>query len=183
MILSDDEFEKLKRGDKILLTRLYEALKSNVNTYFSIKTFGNKTVADDLTHETFCAIIESVHKLKNAEGIRYWVLTIARNKLVEYQRRLYRNQKYMKIIAEKSNEEEDMVEKIHAKQKALLLKLAVDSLNTEYKKIYQMRFVKGQKMKEIAAHLQKTIKAVDNIITRIRQHIKKEMKRLANDFF
>ena len=69
------------------------------------------------------------------------------------------------------------------KQRILLLKLAYESLNPYYREIYTMRYIKDKRIKEIAAHFKKSFKAIDSILVRIRKAIKKEMMRLAKDFF
>jgi RNA polymerase sigma factor (sigma-70 family) len=183
IILSSDEFDRLKNRDHEILGRLYECYKKIINTYFTVKTFGNKSLADDLTHETFCAIIESVPRLKTQEGLYFWILTIARRTLVAYQRKLFRDRKYSDILRQQHEAEEDVFETLHRKQKVLLLSMALESLNPRYKDIYTMRYIDQKKVKDIAAKIGRTEKAVDNILTRIRESIKKTMMKIARHFF
>jgi RNA polymerase sigma factor (sigma-70 family) len=183
IILSSEEFDRLKKRDREILKRLYEYYKKIITTYFTVKTFGNRALADDLTHETFCSIIESVSGLKTKERLYFWILTIAKRTLIAYQRKLYRDKKYIEILKHQHHDQEDVVETLNRKQKVLLLTMAIESLNPRYREIYTMRYIQQKKLKDIAVKIGRTEKAVDNILTRIRDSIKKKMMKIADNFF
>jgi RNA polymerase sigma factor (sigma-70 family) len=183
MVLTDAEFELLRNRDSALLERLYLHFRDSISTYFNIKTFGNKSVSDDLLHDTFCSIIGSVQRLRTREHRAYWVFTIAKRTLIAYQRKLFRQKKHLEILASAVHAHEDVHEAIHRKQRVLLLKMAIDTLNPEYRAIYEMRYISNQRMSEIAVGTGRSEKAVDDILLRIRNILKKRMRKLAQSFF
>jgi RNA polymerase sigma factor (sigma-70 family) len=183
VILNKEEFVKLKKGDKQILKDMYFHYREKIFTYFVIRTFGNRFVADDLTQETFCAIIESVYSLTTPEYIDGWVFSIAKKKLAGYQRKLFRDKRYAKILKEQQETPGDIIEELHLKQKALLLASARENLPSFYKKVYTMKYGEGKKRKEIADTLKKSEKAIEGIITRIRKKLKKDMMRMAGNYF
>ena len=187
IVLSEKEFILLQQRDKGVLTKVYENFSGNIMTYLLIKTFGNRDVAEDLVQETFCAIIDTAPRFKSPKYLTFTIFRIAKNKLVDYQRELFRQKKhtipFVKSNPDFSDKNQDIIEAIDHKQKVLLLKLAYESLNPFYREVYEMRYIKDMKIKEIAAHYKKTYKAIDNVLVRIRSTLKKEMKNLTNNFF
>jgi DNA-directed RNA polymerase specialized sigma24 family protein len=94
VILSHEEFSLLKMRDKTVLTKIYNHYAESLTTFFLIKTFGNPQAADDLIQETFCAVIKSAPKFKSPEILRLTIFAISRNKLVDYQRKIFRGKIY-----------------------------------------------------------------------------------------
>ncbi|MBN1699957.1 MAG: sigma-70 family RNA polymerase sigma factor [Spirochaetales bacterium] len=183
VILSDKEFSLLKKRDRTVLARVYRHYADSITTYFMGKTFWNADVAEDLLQETFHAIITSAPRIKTPRHLQFFIFSIARNKLADYQRSLFRQKDRFHRLKEEVDIENDIVETIEQKQKLLLLKLARETLNPLYREIYDLYYVNDTGIAEIAAIYKKTYKAVDNILVRIRKALKKEMKRCAKDFF
>jgi RNA polymerase sigma-70 factor (ECF subfamily) len=183
VILTESEFSRLKKRDKEILEKVYNYYKGSIHAYFLVKTFGNASISDDLTHETFCAVIQAVPKLVHAEKLYFWIFTIAKNTLLRYQRKLYSHKKYVNVMKEQVEDTQDITEKLHDKQKILLLRMAIDSLNPLYRKIYHCYYSEQKKIKEIASEVGRSGKAVENILARIRANLKKEMMKLAKNFF
>ena len=183
MILTNEEFSLLKVRDETVLTKLYNHYAESLSTFFFIKTFGNHQATEDLTQETFYAIIKSAPRFKTPQIVQFTIFSIAKNKLADYQRKLFRHKNHTSLKAEIKDKSQDIIDMLDRKQRILLLKLAYESLNPYYREIYTMRYIKDKRIKEIAAHFKKSFKAIDSILVRIRKAIKKEMMRLAKDFF
>jgi RNA polymerase sigma-70 factor, ECF subfamily len=183
IFLTDDEFRRLVERDPEIIEKLYEEFKKAVTTYFVVKTFGNKAVADDLTQETFCSIMESAHRLKNKERLSFWVLTIAKRTLVKYQRKLFRSRKYMEIIKERYEAPPDFIELLEKKQKLVLFKMALHALPPVYRQIFDLRFEENLSVKEVAAKTGKTVKSVENLLRRIKKKLKNRMLAMGKSFF
>jgi RNA polymerase sigma factor (sigma-70 family) len=183
IILSEEEFRRLVDGDPDMIEKLYEEYQKAITTYFIVRTFGNRSVAEDLVHETFCSIMESVHRLKSREKLSMWIFTIAKRTLVKYQRKLFRGRKYMEIMKEQYERPPDVVESIQKKQRLLLFTMAVKALQPEYRKIFDLRFDECNSVKEIAAITGKTEKSVENMLRRIKDRLKETMLAIGETFF
>ena len=166
-----------------MLTRLYNHYAKDIYTYFYIRTFGNDTAAEDLSQETFCAIIDYAPRIKSKVHITSTVFCIARNKLVDYQRKIINEKKKTTGLKEKLDISQDIISDLYNKQRLFLFNLAVDTLNPLYKQVYDMFYIEEKAVKEIAIQCRKTYKAIENILARIRIKLKKEMMRFAKDFF
>ncbi|MBN1698563.1 MAG: sigma-70 family RNA polymerase sigma factor [Spirochaetales bacterium] len=183
MVLSESDFRRLVSGDPEMIEVIYEEYQKAITTYFIVRTFGNRSIAEDLVHETFCSIMESVHRLKKRETISLWIFTIAKRTLIKYQRKLFRRRKYMNIMKERYEEHPDVVESIQKKQKLLLFTMALDSLKPEYRKIFDLRYDERLPVKAIAARTGRTEKSVENILRRIKTKLKQTMIARGESFF
>jgi RNA polymerase sigma factor (sigma-70 family) len=183
MILSQDEFSLLKKRNKAMLSRLYNYYAEEVKSFFYIRTYGNHAISDDLTQETFCTIIDYAPRLKSPTHLTSTVFFIARNKLADHQRLIYKEKKTARYMTEQIEQSGNIIADIHNRQKTLLFNMAVDSLPPFYRQVYEMYYVEDKEIKEIANHLQKTYKAIDNILFRIRRMLKKKMQFCAKNFF
>jgi DNA-directed RNA polymerase specialized sigma24 family protein len=65
-------------------------------------------------------------------------------------------------------------------EKAVLLDLALNNINPDYKRIIELKIFKRKKIRELAVQLQRTEKAVENMIFRAKAALKKEMKKLSH---
>jgi RNA polymerase sigma-70 factor, ECF subfamily len=183
IFLTDEEFARLVKGDPGIIERLYEEFQKSIMTYFVIKTFGNRAVSEDLVHETFCSIMESVHRLRHGEKLELWIFTIAKRTLIKYQRKLFRQRKYMKIVKEEAETPPDVIESIEKKQRLLLFTMAVETLHPDYKRVFNLRFDSCNSVKEIASIIGKTEKSVENLLRRIKEKLKESMLSMGATFF
>ena len=183
MYLSKEEFGKLKKRENRVLTHLYEYYKHIVKTYFMIKTFGNDSISDDLLQETFYKFIKAAPRLTSWKQIRFWLMAIAKRTLVDYQRKIFRQKEYNKIIGSRLKQPEDIIEKIHNSQKAVLFQFAFNSLNRKYQEIFKDKYHENLSCREIAVKMNKTERAIRSLLVRIRKRILKEMKKRARSFF
>ncbi|MFI3200550.1 MAG: RNA polymerase sigma factor [Eubacteriales bacterium] len=61
---------------------LYEKYKLDVYKYLYSLT-RDKLLAEDLTSETFLAVLKSLHTFKGNSSVKTWIFGIARNKWLE----------------------------------------------------------------------------------------------------
>jgi RNA polymerase sigma-70 factor (ECF subfamily) len=183
VFLTDQEFGRLANGDPEIIGKLYTEYQKAITTYFLVKTFGNRTIAEDLVHETFCSIIKSVQRLTTQERLSFWIFTIAKRTMIKYQRNLFRQKKYMNIVKEQCEKPPDLDESIQKKQKLLLFKMAVESLPLEYKSVFNLRYDECNSVKQIAEKTGKTEKCIENLLRRIKIKLKKRMLAAGSSFF
>ena len=81
------------------------------------------------------------------------------------------------------SKQEDFIEKIHEKEKRLLLSLALENLKPKYQIVLKMKYDDNKKVKEIAKLLKKRDKDIENLLFRAKKTLKKEMQGISNTFF
>jgi RNA polymerase sigma factor (sigma-70 family) len=183
MILSDQDFARLKQRDGDVLTRIYDSYAEKVATFLYVRTFGNHAAADDLTQETFCGFIGYAPRIKSGERVQQTLFAIARNKLADYQRRACREKKTNEPLGECEDPRNDVVAEIDRRQRSLLFSLALEKLGERDREVYEMHYVEEKEIAEIAAHFGATYKSIDGILCRLREKLKREMTRISRDFF
>lgn len=184
VILTDEEFHKFKKIDPVIFEKVYNGCKKKIYNFILIKTRGNHHVAGDLLNETFCSAITSAPKLKSASNIEGWLIRIASRRYIDHVKKFFREKKYLEIEGRKQQEAfpEDMVEKLHQKEKVLLLNIAIDSLKPEHSKVLKMKCFEEKKVKEIAQIINKSPKAVENILYKARLALKDKMIKLMKEY-
>lgn len=68
------------------MKELYEKYKDDVYKYLYCLTH-DKLLAEDLTSETFLAVLKSLHTFKGNSSVKTWIFGIARNKWLENTRK------------------------------------------------------------------------------------------------
>ena len=138
-------------------------------------------MAEELTSQTFFSVLESAPKLKKAQGIHAWIFRIASRRFYDSLRKKYHEKEYV----EKSNEEiithDTHLEDLMLKEKVLMLNLALDKLDENYKKVLQLKYNENKSQKQIAKTLNRSISAVESLLFKARKKLKAELSKIAKD--
>jgi RNA polymerase sigma-70 factor, ECF subfamily len=130
----------------------------------------SKEDVDDLAVEVFLAAIESSVLLKlNAEEQFAWLQRVARNKVIDYQRRAVKRPAVALEEALDSPFDTDCFtpEQAVVKQEELeLLRVHVSGLPELHRQILQLRFGDGLRTKEIASKLHRSDGAIRSLLLR-----------------
>jgi RNA polymerase sigma-70 factor (ECF subfamily) len=78
------------------LEDLYRSIQPKIFAFFYVKT-GNKTIAEDLTHDVFYEALKGSHRFSGGSSIQTWIFSIAKNTLKKF----YRSKKYMRQLEER----------------------------------------------------------------------------------
>lgn len=74
-----------------------EIIEAAYNAYFRdvykfvFRRIGNKAVAEDITHDVFCAALNKMDEFRNHPEPKKWLMVTARNKMRELYRKMKRN--------------------------------------------------------------------------------------------
>jgi RNA polymerase sigma-70 factor (ECF subfamily) len=181
IIFTDEDLEKIKVRDPETFKKLYEEYGKKVYNFLLIKTNGDEIMADELASQTFFSVLESAPKLKKIQGIQTWIFRIASRRFCDSLRKKYREKEYI----EKNNEEvisqDNQIEDLMLKEKVLMLNLALDNLDENYKKALQLKYNENKSQKEIAKILDRSISAVESLLFKARKKLKVELSKIAKD--
>jgi RNA polymerase sigma-70 factor (ECF subfamily) len=182
VILTEEEFQELKGGNKAVYVKIYNEYKKPVYNLLLSRCLGNRDIAMDVVQDTFLTAIKSFHKVKSPGHLEAWLITIAKNKLVDHFRKAGRDKKYIEKLAEKESEPADVLEELHEKEQVSLLYMAMEKIKPLYKDLLRMRCWQGLKVKEIAGKTGKTPKAVENMLFRAKESLKKQITNISRGF-
>jgi RNA polymerase sigma-70 factor (ECF subfamily) len=155
--------------NSLLLEHLYKKHARDVLRYVQQYIFSRED-ADDLLVEVFLAVLENEHVRNLSEGSQHaWLLRVARNKIVDYQRRAIRHPMLALdealdspfgmdyLTPEQVVLDQEMLDALR-KQLALLPELQ--------QQVLRLRFADGLRTKEIATRLKKSDGAIRSLLLR-----------------
>ncbi|MBU4348357.1 RNA polymerase sigma factor [Patescibacteria group bacterium] len=149
-----------QKGDSESFAVIYKHYVPQIYRFIFFRV-SSKTIAEDLTHESFLSAWKSIgsYTQKNL-SISSWLYRIARNKVIDHYRT---NKKNTSIDTENFNEniigfyeQEDPDIKLNINKITSLINL----LKTEYKEVIIMKFIEDLSHKEIAEALDKSEGAI-----------------------
>lgn len=182
MSWTSEELEKLKNRDTRAFEKLYESYKTKIYNFFVIKSGGNQDLACELLSETFYSALNSVSTLKNTNNIQGWIFQIAVRRFNDYLRSSYRAGDSVNIDDIVKSAPDDTEKELIEKEKIALLYVALDKLKPVYRDILTMKYFEDRSEKEIADKIKKSVGAVEGLLFRARQSLKKELGNCSDLF-
>lgn len=141
--------DMLKQGSEKAFDELFEMTRDYL-FYFIYSKVKNQVTADDLLQETYITVYEKIDQYSN-DNFLAWILTIARNKTINYIKKDSRN-----LYVDQTDSEYMFTEEASEKE-ALLLKDMGEVLNEEEFEIVMMHVLGNYTHKQIAEGLHKPI--------------------------
>ncbi|MGI6250066.1 MAG: RNA polymerase sigma factor [Anaerolineaceae bacterium] len=133
-------------------------------------------IAEDLTSLTFMAVLESIHKLRDADRFAAWLFRIARNKATDY----FRKNKRERLIDDdwiwEALSTEVQAHSVSAEELIALQQLLA-SLSTQERELLSLRFLAGLRYREIAGVLGKPESTIKKTIYRVLARIQHSMEK------
>ncbi len=181
MIKQDKQLiKKLIEKDEKALFSFYR--KFNLAIFnFVYRRIGDKGLAEEITQDVFFDFIESLRDFHGQCSIKTYLFTIARNKVVD----VIRKKKLKKILfsALPSYVVEGlktifMDEEIEKKELATKIKKVFCQLPNDYRLVLRLKYIEGEKVKDIAKKLSLGFKATESLIFRARKAFVKVFQNL-----
>jgi len=181
--LSEDNLiESLKRGDPGALESLFSVYKDKVyNTALSY--LQNEQDAEELTQDVFIEIFNSASKFKGDSALSTWIYRITINKsldVIKFRKRKKRFAVFTSIF-KKDDESTDIEipDFIHPgietelKERSAVLFKALDSLPENQRSAFILSKLENLSYKEISEVLKTTVPAVESLLSRAKQNLRK----------
>ena len=154
-------------GDKVALGRIYDAYISSIYRYHYSRV-GNAADAEDLTSQTFIAVLENLSRYKFRGYFSAWIFRIAHNKSIDLCRARQRNLDEIPLhIAHDDN----VLEKIIKGQTYEELSALLRSLTKEEREVIRLRYVAQLSYVEIAGMLGRKEDAVRKSLKRLLERL------------
>ena len=160
----DDEVVSTTAVPEPDLLALYDIGLSQVYGY-PLARCGDRAVAEDLTSETFMAGVDAVHRGSAALSVG-WLMTVARNKLVDHWRRREREERSLRLAHE---ERDDVVEPWDAHIDSVHAHTVLAGLAPQHRAALTLRYLDGLPVVQVAAALGRTLHATETLLVRSRR--------------
>ncbi len=98
----------------------------------------SKTIAEDITQETFLKAIKNIHTFDGRKEIKAWLFTIARNTYyTEYNRQKIFSPYELEDNVSGNN---DILDNLILEEQSILILKILHNLNEPYKEVFMLRF-------------------------------------------
>jgi RNA polymerase sigma-70 factor (ECF subfamily) len=170
-------FLKLKSGDSDAFSFFYDQYVTRIYRFVFIKV-SNKQVAEDLTQEIFLKVWQHLVDKKDIQNFQAFIFRVARNSIIDYYRRAYRQELPLDYVDETKHEAliDDKTEDLDKSLDSEKLLKQLKSLKAEYQEVLLLRYVEDMSIEDIASILQKDKNNVRVLIHRATI----KLKELAN---
>jgi RNA polymerase sigma-70 factor, ECF subfamily len=146
------------------LLELYDEALPHVYGYL-LSRCGQRSLAEDLTAETFLAAVTAVRKPDAPELSIGWLIGVARHKLADHWRRVEREERGLRALEGEPDPVEDpwdtAVDRIRARA-------ALAELGAHHRAALTLRYLDGLPVGEVAALLGRTVHATEALLVRAR---------------
>lgn len=150
---------------------VYESYVDEIYQYVYLRTGMSKALAQDITQDIFIDVYKGLSGFKGLSSERTWIFKIARNKLNDFYRKQYRSEFKVVEIDESITEllddpaqdvQEHMIKELE-REKVLD---CLNSIPEQYRIVLVLKYMDEKTVKEIAAIVEKSPKAIESILQR-----------------
>jgi RNA polymerase sigma-70 factor (ECF subfamily) len=160
---------------------LYRAFVNEIYQYVFLRTGLDTALAEDITQDIFLDAFKGMGGFKGLCSNRTWIFRIARNKLVDFYRKQYRqkielvgiNDPLAKHLGDPGQDTENIIES------ALESQMVCDCLNripAHYRITLILKYVDGKSVKQIAELTDRSAKAIESMLQRAKNAFIKEYR-------
>ena len=157
------------------LLELYDTALPEVYGYL-LSRCGQRSLAEDLTAETFLAAVEAVRNRPPRELTIAWLVGIARHKLADHWRRAEREERGLRLAGDAApghRADDPWDERLDA----LLAREVLAMLGPHHRAALTLRYLDGLPVPEVAAHLGRTLHATEALLVRAKSAFRQAYQR------
>jgi RNA polymerase sigma factor (sigma-70 family) len=170
-----DDFENLiqraKNGDERAMTRLITIHKVLVFTII-LRMTNDYDASQDLTQETFIKVFMNIKKVKNADHLKPWICTIARNIVRDYFRKAKRSQTVSFEDIKDLHGHSD----IEITRRRIIIQDALAKLAERDRILLTLAYYQGLNLNEVAEVMKMSENNVKVCIHRARKRLRKHLE-------
>ena len=157
--LLEDLMRLAQQGDKRAYAALFHAITPLLKA-FVFRRLNNTTDADDVVQEILMSIHRASHTYDTDRPFKVWMFTIARYRLNDHLRRLYKNGAFPEISLEDMTHEISAADVTEQRDRHEYLNRALNSLPEKQKKIVTLMKLEGYSAEETAQTMKMSVSAI-----------------------
>jgi RNA polymerase sigma-70 factor (ECF subfamily) len=157
------------------LLELYDEALPHVHGYLLARC-RDKTLAEDLTAETFLAAVAAARRPDAPPPTTGWLIGVARHKLADHWRRQEREERGLRLLD--GDEADDPWDKAID---AIRARTTLDALGPHHRAALTLRYLDGLPVPEVADHLGRTVHATEALLVRARAAFRRCYREEAHD--
>jgi RNA polymerase sigma-70 factor (ECF subfamily) len=166
------EFQALF-GDETAFRTWYERALPRVYSFVLARCGGGAAEALDLTQETFVDAIRDRSRYDGRADPITWLCAIARHKITDhFRRRMREERRHLALVAAEPGEDAGPTPSNHVDARETVLE-ALRSIPGSHGVVLALHYLDGHSVREIAELLGRTESAVESLLTRARESLKR----------
>ena len=147
--------------------------------HFAHTFLNNTESAEDITEDSFLKLWEKREVIASATAVKPYLYAIVRNRCLDVLRRQKHQTAYISQLKKSPIPlAADITHNIIISESMHQVYLALQSLPSKYQKIFNMLFVEGKEIKEIALELNLPLSTVKSQKARVLELLKKQLPHL-----
>jgi RNA polymerase sigma-70 factor (ECF subfamily) len=167
--------KEIKNGNALAFRALYNIYSANVyNTALSF--LKQKEEAEEVTQDVFIKIHKNINGFKSESTLKTWIYRITVNTCINYQKK----NKLFNLF-EFNKDKEDFEHPgviLENKEFSKMLFKVIDSLPENQKTAFILVYIEHLPQKEVAEIMETSVKAVESLLQRAKQNLKKKLKKI-----
>ena len=142
---------------------------------FAWKILHSEEDAEDIAQDIFVKLWDNPEIWEKKETWDSYIYTMARNQIYNFLKHQSVELNYQEKLSQENSPsyEFDMYDKLYAKELQLLIKLTLDNMPEQRRKVFSMSRQRGMSNQEIADNLQLSVRTVERHIYLALQELKK----------
>jgi len=148
-----------------VLLALYDRALPQVYGYLASRV-NDTALAEDLTAETFLAAVRAVRDSKIPDLTIAWLVTVARNKLVDHWRRRAREERTLRLAVDPDDDVVD--DGMDANFDRMRTREVLAELGAHHRAALTLRYLDGLSVPDVAEHLGRTVHGTEALLVRAR---------------
>lgn len=145
----------------------YDQAAGEVFGYLARALLGDRAAAEDLTQETFAAVVIAARTGRSEALTMPWVMGVARHKLVDHYRRVARDERRLALAWTQSADSVEL-EVVDSADPARVLEMMC-RLSPEHRLVLVLKYVDELAVQEIATTLHRSLHATNSLLSRARR--------------
>ena len=158
---------RARTGDPVAFRLLFERHSPAVWRFLK-DTFRDEAAADEATQETFVRAHGRLATLRDEDRLASWLLGIARHKLVDYWRRLGREERSLRTIATREMGSDQVEDPWDVHLDSLRARETLERLAAQHRTVLTLRYLDDLPVADVAEILERTVHATEALLVRAR---------------
>jgi RNA polymerase sigma-70 factor, ECF subfamily len=160
-------------GDEAAYRIFHDAYVPRLFRYLLVVTAGDEEAAREALQAALVRVVRHVKVFPEETRFWNWLTVLARTALADQRRKRSRYLAFLDRYTEHARVEVSVGNDSEADARLLaLLELGVQSLPTDERELVERKYFRNQSVREIAADVQATEKAVESRLMRVRRKLK-----------
>lgn len=180
--------QRMLAGDERAFTTFFTDSFAPLYRFAMRRTGGDAEAAEEVVQRTLCAAIDGLDGWRGEARLMTWLCAICRREIAGYYRRRGREPARVELSEDLPEVRAALASlrlggdgpeaETRRREVVDLVHVALDALPGHYGRALEWKYLEGESMKEIAARLDVTPKAVESLLTRARDALRDALASL-----